>query len=119
MSNTTRVTSSNPLMDNFPMMPPLTGLGISMIAIIYIYDAPTALLAETVRLQNVQTLEPAGYSPAEVAERRLKNHAYRNRLQLRSLRANKDWSQYWSELWKTDRHFQSHPKAHGKLTDRA
>jgi hypothetical protein len=57
-SNTTRFTSSNPLMDNFPMMPPLTGLGIGGIAIFYIYAAPTALLPEILRLQNVQTPDP-------------------------------------------------------------
>src|SRR6187399_2332739 len=56
-SNTTRVTSSSPLTDNFPMMPPLTGLGIGRIVIFYIYAAPTALLAEILRLRNVQTPE--------------------------------------------------------------
>jgi hypothetical protein len=43
------------LTDNFPMMPPLTGLGIGRIVIFYIYAAPTALLAEILRLRNVQT----------------------------------------------------------------
>jgi len=37
------------------MMPPLTGLGIGRIVIFYIYAAPTALLAEILRLRNVQT----------------------------------------------------------------
>ena len=40
------------------MMPPLTGLGIGRIVIFYIYAAPTALLAEILRLRNVQTPEP-------------------------------------------------------------
>ena len=39
------------------MMPPLTGLGIGRIVIFYIYAAPTALLAEILRLRNVQTPE--------------------------------------------------------------
>ena len=68
-SNTTRFTSSNPLMDNFPMMPPLTGLGIGRIVIFYIYAAPTALLAEILRLRNVQTPD-SGCNPESPAEAR-------------------------------------------------
>jgi hypothetical protein len=45
------------------MMPPLTGLGIGRIVIFYIYAAPTALSAEILRLQNVQTPEGGAAAP--------------------------------------------------------
>ena len=49
------------------MMPPLTGLGIGRIVIFYIYAAPTALLAEILRLRNVQT-PGSGCNPESTAE---------------------------------------------------